>query len=296
MAWSKSSNTKRIKRNQIILTVILLVVLIIAGFVSWYFVFSDEVTVETTQIETAASESIPQANQEQTASDAPEFNAQSLQTVLDDWVLAQSGIASVVIADTDENILAAYNADQVYFAASIYKLYVAHEGYKQLDAGEVNPNEVYSNGNTRQECLDLMIRESDSPCAEKLWNELGKLDLTNTLRTYGMTNTSMTQITTTAQDARIMLGRISAGEDLSEDSQQALLNSMRNQIYKDALNAGFSEDVLVFNKVGFRELVEYHDVALIELEDGRRLIVSVFTENVGTAAIADLARQIETVL
>lgn len=295
MAWNKKSNTTRIKRNQVILSIILLFILVVAGFIGWYFVFSNEVTVETTPIDTETIEN-SQDSTDQPEIDIPDFNAQALQTVLDDWVLAQSGTTSVVLADTDSNILAAYNADQVYFAASIYKLYVAYVGYQQIDAGEVDPSESYVNGNTRQECLDLMIRESDSPCAEKLWNELGKLDLTNTLRTYGMTNTSMTQITTTAQDARIMLERINNSEDLSEDSQQALLNSMRNQIYRDTLNAGFSDDVLVFNKIGFRELVEYHDVAIIELEDGRRLIISVLTENVGTTAIADLARQIEVVL
>ena len=83
------------------------------------------------------------------------------------------------------------------------------------------------------------------------------------------------------------------GDGLSEDSQSVFFESMRTQIYRDALNAGFSDQVTVYNKIGFRGQNEYHDTAFIELESGERFVVSVLTDGVGTRAIADLATQLE---
>ena len=225
------------------------------------------------------------------------FDDVNLQSVLDSWAAGVGDKASVTLADEEGNVLASVNKDRVYFAASVYKLYVAYYGYGQVDAGAVDPKEQYINGHTRVECLDLMIRESDSPCAEKLWAELGKTNLTEQLQQIGINNTSMTNINTTSYDAAVMLARISRGEGLSEQSRDAFLNSAGNQIYRDALNKGFSDQLIVYNKIGFRELDEYHDVAIVELvDDGRKFILSVLTDGVGTKSIASLGTQIESII
>jgi beta-lactamase class A len=222
----------------------------------------------------------------------------ALQDALDLWSseLPIRSTASVVIADTDGTLIASRNKDESYFAASIYKMFVAYAGYQQIDIGIVDPGELYLGSITRAECLDLMIRESDSPCAEKLWNELGKQELTNQLISYGITNTSMVNITTTANDSAIMLGRIVRGQGLELPSKTALLESMREQIYTEALRSGFSDAVTVYSKVGFNGQDEYHDLGIIELTDGRQVILSVMTDNVGTSRIADLATKIELLI
>ena len=140
-----------------------------------------------------------------------------------------------------------------------------------------------------------MIRDSDSPCAEKLWNELGKEELTAQLEEYGILNTSMVNITTTAEDAALILGRIERGEGLSEASRLAYLDSMKTQdeLYRRGLPNGFSDSVAVYNKVGWNEQKEWHDTAIVEFADGRKLIVSVFTEEVGFSTVATLGTAIE---
>lgn len=239
----------------------------------------------------ASSDSLVENNEE------PElfYDAEELQQTLDEWALTlpESASASISILDPAGNDVAALNASQSYFAASIYKLYVAYAGYQQLDAALVDPDELYVQGNTRLECLDLMIRESDSPCAEKLWNEIGKEELNSQLEQYGITDTNMVSITTTAADAASMLARITRGQDISVESQKLFLESMQTQIYRDALNAGFSSDITVYNKIGFNLQKEYHDTAIIELASGQQLVVSVLTEGVGTSRIAALATAIE---
>jgi len=142
-----------------------------------------------------------------------------------------------------------------------------------------------------------MIRESDSPCAEKLWNGLGKENLTQQLEEYGILNTSMSGISTTAKDVALILGRIESGEGLSEESRNAYLDSMKTQdaLYRRGLPSGFSNSVIVYNKVGWNEDKEWHDSAIIELSGGRKIIVSVLTENVGSKKIGDLASELEKV-
>ena len=239
------------------------------------------------------AENQPVVEQSQPAEPEKElFNAMKLQNTLDAWLSEQSGVASVVIADEDGEILARRLADRQYFAASIYKLYVAYEGYRKIDDGTHKLSEPFLAGQTRKECLDKMIRTSDSPCAEKLWVELGKAELDDAMQEYGLKDTSMVAITTSARDAAVILSRIATGEGLSKASQQKFLASMKGQIYRDALPVGFT-DSTVYDKVGFNGQKEYHDVAIVKLEHDRQLIVSVLTERVGTSAIADLAARIE---
>ncbi len=228
---------------------------------------------------------------------APVYDAAAIQAAVDTWVATQSGSASIVVSDPVSGaILATSNAEQAYFSASIYKLYVAYEGYRAIDSGDLDPTQAYLNGNTLAECLDIMIRESDSPCAEKLWAQLGKQQLTDILATYGLVGTDMTSLSTTASDVAIILERIAVGEGLRADSQSAMLDSMQNQIFRDALNKGFSANITVYNKIGFREMVEYHDTAIIELPSSERIVIAVFTERVGTTQIAALGAAIEVAL
>src|SRR3972149_6859816 len=77
-------------------------------------------------------------------------------------------------------------------------------------------NDPYLSGYSRGKCLDAMIRDSYSPCGEKMWSELGKQQLTEKLKTYGLSNTSMTGLYTSAEDAAIILQRLFERRDLTK--------------------------------------------------------------------------------
>ncbi len=290
MAWKRSKEAARIKKSQIVLALALFIVLVIISLFFWRFYNKSNNEVPSTTNSTNDSTAVQLENE----TTEPSFDSVAIQNVLDTWASSLRGTASVVVKDTSGNVLAEHNPDQVYFAASIYKLYTAYFGYQQLDAGAIDPNEIYINGHTRAECLDLMIRESDSPCAEKLWAELGKQNLTDQLVEMGIDNTSMTAISTTSADASKMLVLIATGKGLSDESQAAYLSSMKEQdaLYRRGLPSGFS-NVAVYNKVGWNEQKEWHDTAIVELSDGRKLIVSVFTENAGSANVARLGTAIQ---
>lgn len=301
MPWrnNESKSFRFGRKSQVSLAVVSAVLLGSLGAVLWWFVDSqvkrDSTTdqvVEMNQIVEPTNEAIDEASEE------PDFDAEQLQIVATEWAEEQAGDVSIVMMASDGETIASVRPQEEYFAASLYKLYVAYVGYLGIDNGEYDGNEMYLAGDTRLECLDRMIRESYSPCAEKMWNELGKENITSMLQEWGIDRTSMTDITTTAEDASKILARLVTGAELGGASQAAYLDSMLDQpaLYRRGLPSGFSEVVAVHNKVGWNELVEWHDAAILQLEDGREIIVSVLTRNVGSRAIAEFGSQLEAVL
>jgi beta-lactamase class A len=294
MVWKREQRPDRYKKAQVVLAAVLLVILVLVGLVAWFNFGSSQENIPD-----QAQSTLMQPEQDTPSTDqANEFDSIKLQKVVDDWINSSDGTASVVITSDNGKVLVSNDPDRVFFAASIYKLFVAYEGYKQIDEGRADPAETYLNGKTRLECLDLMIRESNSPCAEKLWNELGKADLNETLKSYGINNTSMTNISTTASDSARILVMVESGEGLSEESRAKYLDSMKTQddLYRRGLPSGFSENVIVYNKVGWNEQKEWHDTAIVELSDGQKLVVVVFTENVGSKNISIIGTALESSL
>lgn len=220
------------------------------------------------------------------------LNAALLQQTVSAWAAKNRGTEGVVVLSDDGKTLATSNEHDTFFMASIYKLYVAYLGYQDIDSGLHSLDESYLNGWTRGRCLDEMIRNSDSPCAEKLMGEYGRDNIMTKLTAYGLTDTSFRGLTTSAHDVGLVLQRISQGTDLSQASHNSLMASMKGQKYRNGLPKGFNGAV-TYNKVGFRDEAEYHDVGIVEQPDGRRVIVVALTSNVGVRSISQLAAQLQ---
>ena len=223
-----------------------------------------------------------------------EFNAKKIDKTLDGWISSHSGVYAVTITDKNGKVLASSKSSRSFFAASIYKIFVAYEGYKKIDSGEWKLTDKYVGSWDRERCLHEMIYSSNSPCSEKMRAEIGATTIDKKLPSYSINDTSIAAVTTTSGDSAKMLARIYSGEGLSASSRKKYLESMKTQIYRKALPAGFVNQT-VYDKVGFYEQKEYHDTAIVKYKDGRILIVSVLTENVGTTNIAGLGAAIANV-
>lgn len=226
----------------------------------------------------------------------PPFPVINLQPTVNAWASRQSGRASVVVYDlANKKTVASLNPDRQYFSASIYKLYVAYIGYQKITDGTYSASEPYLGSYSRIGCLDAMIRDSYSPCGEKWWNELGKESLTAKMKAYGLKNTSLTGLYTSAKDTSIILQRLFERRDLTKAHTNAFLDSMKDQpaTYRRGLPSGFSQST-VYNKVGWNLQIDWHDTAIITLPNKRSYVVTVLTQNVGLSQIAALGRAIET--
>lgn len=288
-----SHKQNKLKKSGLIALVVAFSVALIAGFVWWTFIRipsfdnSSESTYELYENE----------QQEEVEEESPTDTFQNIQPVVDDWVASHPGTYSIYIIDRQGNILAKHDENQVFFAASLYKLYVAYEGYRKIDDGTYSLQEEYLNGKTRGYCLDSMIRDSNSACGEKMMAELGQNYLTTKMEEYGLKNTSLSGIQTTASDSSAILQKVYLGVGLTSASRESYLDSMKTQddIYRRGLPSGFANSV-VFNKVGWNLDQEWHDASIVELSDGRVVIVSVLTTNAGYKNIAGFGQALEQAL
>lgn len=242
--------------------------------------------------EVAPTAAVPSASESPRSfvTDQPVFSSD-----LNKWDPKGSGTYGIFVGDSTGAVHGQLNADVPFYSASIYKLYVAYIGYQAIDSGTVDADEQYIGGRTRLECLDAMIRISDNACAEKLTSELGKAAIVMKLKPYGITQTSIAGLTTTARDTARLLDLVQLGTDLSSESRLRLLESMKHQQYRNGIPKGMSTST-VYNKVGFRDRAEYADAALVALPDGRVVSVVIMTNVGGVTKIAQIAAQINTLL
>ncbi|MEI7631695.1 MAG: serine hydrolase [bacterium] len=224
-----------------------------------------------------------------------QVNPVEVQAIVDSWVKKYQQKASVTILDTvSGQVLASSQSDKQYFTASIYKLYVAYVSIQDIDAGLNDGNQLFLNGYTRFDCITRMIQYSDSPCAEKMMNEMGKNTLQSRLTALGLTNTSMASFMTTTADAALVTKKVATGEGLSSLSTKRLQDAMSNQQHRTGLPSGFN-NMKVGDKVGFSE-TDWHDSANVSPKSGHTFTVTVFTENMRSGNIAELARQLQPIL
>lgn len=284
------SPQKKNKSNKKVYIILAILLMFTALFMAWWlFILSSEPeqqAIEQTQVV-----------QEEPAVEEQTETFPDLQPVVDNWVDSHPGTYSVIITDRTGEILAQSNPNQVFFAASLYKLFVAYEGYRKIDDGTYSSGEVLQGGRTVGQCLDVMIRDSDSPCGEAMMADLGQQYLTEKMEEYGLKNTSLNGIQTTALDSALILQKIYGGVGLTAASREAYLDSMKTQDseFRRGLPSGFVESA-VYNKVGWNLDKEWHDSAIVELKDGRVIIVSVLTTSAGYRNIAGFGQALEQAL
>ncbi|MCA9343564.1 MAG: serine hydrolase [Candidatus Nomurabacteria bacterium] len=274
-------------------TVLFMAILMIA-VVAWLLLAKKKAHSPSTPTNQSTNQQ-PTSNTNESSSQ--EKTLPNIQSTIDEFIKNNPGTYAIKITDINGRSLAEVNGDQQFFTASIYKLFVAYVGYQKIDDGTYDLNEPYITGYTRGECLDAMIRASYSPCAEKMWAELGKESITEQMKSYGLINTSLTGLYTSANDSAIMLQKIAKGEGLSVNSKKSYLDSMKSQDskFRIGLPAGFTKSI-VYNKVGWNEDKEWHDTAIIELPNGQKIVVAILTTGVGYKTIAQLGAKIEQAL
>lgn len=254
----------------------------------------------------------PTADQDTT----PEFI--DLQPTLDAWIEQLSGNASIMIYDLDNDKIAAeYQSGETFYAASVYKLLFAYDGYQQIDAKLASADEKFittydyrADSYTLGECLDLIVRESYNGCAEPMRSDKKRFTrIENFTKQLGLANTSAAGLYSSAADLITLLKYYYKHPELSEESWQKLRASMldqpatkvdKNEIedWRQGLPNGFTA-AEVYDKVGWlygkKGWETYNDLAFVEFpEQNRHFAIAVLTKNVASAqTISELGQEIE---
>ncbi len=217
-----------------------------------------------------------------------------LQPIVDQWLTTTSADVGIVIYDLDYNrIAAAHQADEAFNIASIYKLFYAYSGYRQIDQNPqladqpyVTTNDYRADNYTFGQCLDLIIRESYNGCADFMIFDTNQVNQANKLtQELELDNTSLAGITSTANDLTKLLRLYWQHPDLSNASWQKLTDSLLNQPivaidderldWRGGLPAGFNH-ALVYDKVGWLRSptdeywIAYADAAILDFPTSDR--------------------------
>lgn len=284
--YSSRPHRKSAKRRYFIVPVLLIVVL--AG---WLVYNRDRAEAPDQDKQSGTTE-----QSEQT----PSYAAPDLQPVVDTWVAKQSADYHIQIYDFQaDKVIGEHAPDEALFAASLYKIYIAYLSYKDFQSGAQDPNEILRGSQTRLECVDAMIRSSDSPCGEAMMADIGQQTLNQRVREeIGTTDTIFNGIETSASDSIKVLKLIHTKKFLTDEHYDRLMDSMLNQDarYRRGLAAGAPEATW-HTKVGWNLDINYHDIGFMTLPDGREFAVAILGSGSGSPApIADFAKTIYAAL
>lgn len=275
MNYSRSSYSRRApKRRGRYLLILLVLLLLSVGL--WFFLNREK--AEAPQNGQAATEN---SSQNQT----PAYQPIDLQPTIDTWVADQGNGYHIVVYDQQANqIIGSHEPDTVLFAASLYKIYVAYLALIDFQSGAQNPAEILIAGQTKRQCVDKMIRSSDSPCGEAMMAEIGQSTLNQRVKDLGMTGTFFNGIRTSASDSAKILELIADKKHLNDENTAYLRDAMLTQdaLYKRGLYNG-AQEAKWETKVGWNENDNYHDIGIMTLPDGRVFVVAILSQDQGSS-------------
>jgi len=195
------------------------------------------------------------------------------------------GEYSVVVRNLEDGRSASLNAGRVYYAASLFKLALLLEAYRQHDAGEIDFAELLTleekyveyDLNTLEDlglregdmltvadALKAMIIVSDTPTAVMIQDLVNPARVNQTLRSLGINDMSVTtyDLPTTAQDMALLMAAVAAGEGVSAESRREMLALLLQESIRDGIPSGVPPNSAVAHKSGnFTDAT--HDVALV---------------------------------
>ncbi|MBQ6130202.1 serine hydrolase [Candidatus Saccharibacteria bacterium] len=280
------------KKRGLTLALDALVVLLVAGATFAMFKLTN-VKPENTEKNNPTVVTAPVEEED----DEEETREITLQSVINSWFssFSRETEKGIVIYDLEnERVVGNLDENEQFDTASLYKLFVVYEGYQRVELGEWKETDESYGGMTVGDCLDKAIRESHSGCAENLLARIGEQKLDEIIRSqYGLENTSVERLVTTASDMAKFMTRVYKHKELSEASYAKLADSMLNQPktesedceggvcdWRMGVPAGFSETAKVYNKVGWGwngiYWTPWNDVMIVEYPQYNRHFVIAF--------------------
>lgn len=226
-------------------------------------------------------------------------NSESLGDAVQNALIGTRGSYGIVIKNlkTEENY--SFNEHVKYYSASLYKLWVMAEVYRQIKNGTIKEDEIlsekYETLNSRfridpkdaeikegtltlsvKDALNKMITISDNYSALLLALKVRLSNVASFLKVNGFTEsavgTSGAIPTTTAYDIALFFEKLYKSELIDEEYSSKMLALLKAQRLNDKIPKNLPDNVSIAHKTG--ELDEYtHDVGIVYAENGDYVIV-----------------------
>jgi beta-lactamase class A len=216
---------------------------------------------------------------------APPSEDAALTVLIRTTLSSYEGSYSVVVRNLEDGRSAALNEGQVYGAASLYKLALLLEAYRQRDAGEIDFSQMltldeeyaeYDLGTleylelevgdtfTLADALKAMIIVSDTPTAVMVQDVVNPWRVDQTLRSLGINDMSVTttELPTTARDMALLMEGVAAGEGVTAESRGEMLALLLQEWIRGGIPSSVPGSSAVAHKTGNLTNAT-HDVALV---------------------------------
>lgn len=184
-----------------------------------------------------------------------------------------AGHYGVVVRNLTDGTEAAVQPDRVFYAASLYKLAILYEVYRQERQGRIDFSQTltitekaaeqdlgtldllgWSAGSviTVAQAVEAMITVSDNASAVLLGDLVGWHNVDQGLRELGLRSTRVNdpELPVTAADLAWLLDRMACGQAVDEQASREMVELLTRQRVRDRLPALLPEGVVVANKTG----------------------------------------------
>lgn len=247
---------------------------------------------KTTTVEVPLKELPPKYNYQRSYTKS----SRGLNVLLQDLTNTRPNMAIALRALDGSGISANARGNKGYNPASTYKTLVAVEALKRVEQGSLQMSTSVG-GRSLDNCIQVMIVNSDNDCAKALGDMLGWSNLTNAARGLGMGGTqygSGANFTSTASDQTLLLSKLQSGELLSSGNQNLLLGHMKSQQYRQGIPKGVGGSA-VADKPGFIGGI-LHDAAIVYGPRGPYVLTIYSSSGSSWADIASVTGTIHEVM
>jgi beta-lactamase class A len=235
-----------------------------------------------------------------------------LEAIISDVLGPRANHYGVVVADLERDVGAALDPDRVFDAASLFKLNVMHEAFRQRERGALHFDEtlpitpamaawdlgtLFRWGAVGRrvsvaQLLEQMITLSDNTSANMLATRVGWHRIDDGLRELGLCATrTMTPLQTTAGDIATLLAAMARGQAVSAVASREMEELLLRQQIRDRIPAGIPSDVPVGNKTG-NQPDATHDVAIVYAPSGTYVLAVLSDLPWNSTPIVELSRRI----
>jgi len=238
-----------------------------------------------------------------------------LKAAIEAALAGREGSYSVVVHNLANGRYAAINEGQVYYAASLFKLELLLEAYRQREAGELDFAQLLTlekkyveydlktlealgiiEGDmvSVHDAVRAMTIVSDTPTAVLMQDTLNAARVDQTLASLGINDTENAnrELPTTARDMARLLTAIASGEaGVTEASRAEMLSLMQQEWFDDGVPAGVPDGTAVSHKTGSYADAT-HDVALVWGPAGPYIIAVLTDRSYDWGAIREVSRAV----